>query len=160
MKPFNLKEALQGKPVRLRNGLKAIIYYDIPEDFKLATGLSITYPLIGMTLDTKGMVIASSENWLRNGQYNNNSYNHDLDIIGMWDDEHNIIKKAYQENLPLKTRNNTKVFISKIIENTNELTEQCSVFGYPAATDYYRWSLDGKFLNIDSVLDIVGLWEE
>ena len=162
MKSFNLKEALQGKPVRLRNGLKAIIYYDIPEDLKLVTGLSIIYPLIGMTLNTNGMVISLSENWLRNGQYSSNSYNHDLDIIGMWDDVHIIIKKAYQENLPLKTKNNTKVFISAIIENTNELTERFSVFGYSTTTDCYRWTLDGKFLNlnIDNNLDIVSLWEE
>lgn len=160
MKPFNLKEALQGKPVRLRNGLKAIIYYDIPENFKLIDGVPITYPLKGMTLDTNGMVISSSEDWLRNGRYSDGSYNHNLDIIGMWDDVHNIIKKAYQKNLPLKTRNNTKVFISTIIENTNELTEQYSVFGYSTTTDCYRWTLDGKFLTSENDLDIVSLWEE
>ena len=160
MKSFNLKEALQGNPVRLRNGLKAIIYYAVPEDFKLINGESITYPLKGMVLNTNEIVVSSSEDWLRNGRYSDNSSNHDYDIIGMWNDVYDIIKKAYKENLPLKTRNRTKVFISTIIENTNELTEKYSVFGYSTDTDSYRWTLDGKFLFDENDLDIVSLWEE
>ena len=160
MKPFDLNKALQGEPVCLRNGLKAIIYYRVPENFKLTDGNSIDYPLKGITFDTNGNVVCSSESWLNNGNYNNNSVKHDFDIIGMWDDIAEIIQQAYKENLPLKTRNKTKVFISTIVENTNKLTEKYPVFGYSTTTDCYRWTLDGKFLFNANDLDIISLWEE
>lgn len=160
MKPFDLNKALQGEPVRLRNGLKAIIYYSVPENFKLVDGNPIVYSLKGITFDANENVVCSSESWLHNGKHNNNSITHDLDIISMWDNMANIIEQAHKENLPLKTRNRTKVFISTIIKNTNELTEKYPVFGYSTTTDSYRWTLDGKFLFDENDLDIVSLWEE
>ena len=78
----------------------------------------------------------------------------------MWDNIESIIKPAYKENLPLKTKNGTKVFISTIVENTNQLTKDFPVFGYSTTTDCYHWTLDGKFLFNVNDLDIISLWEE
>ncbi len=162
MKPFNLKEALQGKPVRLRNGLKAIIYYDIPEDFKLINGLSVTYPIKGMTLDANGIVVSSSENWLRNGQYSNNFYNHDLDIIGMYEEDiSSLIKKAYKEKLPLRTKNGGKVYIATILDLQNPMNIDYPVIAYDTNTSAFRYTLDGKFVDrYANLVDIIGLYEE
>ncbi len=161
MRKFNLEEALAGKPVLLRNGNKAIVYYNVPENFKLFDGYPIRFPLKGLTFTNNGAVQCSAECWTRNGDFDDSGTAHLLDIIGMYEDSiEDIIKKAFKEHLPLKTRNNTKVFISTIVEDTNALTEKYSVFGYSTTTDCYRWTLDGKFLFNTNDLDIVGLWEE
>lgn len=41
MKKFNIEKALQGKPVRLRGGLKAIIYYRIPDEYTYSAEIPI-----------------------------------------------------------------------------------------------------------------------
>jgi hypothetical protein len=79
----------------------------------------------------------------------------------MWTDGiSNIIQKAYKENLPLKTRDGTKVFISTIVEKTNEFTKDFPVFGYNNESTSYRWTLNGNYTDTEHSLDIVGLWED
>ena len=155
MKKFDLQEALQGKPVLLRNNCIAYIIQVLPENSN-EPNVSEGYRIKGSYLDSlHGDSIGIK--WRLNGQGWNDKY----DIVGMYEENiKDIIQKAYQKNLPLKTRNNTKVFISTIVKDTNELTEKYSVFGYSTTTDCYRWTLNGKFLITTNDLDIVGLWQE
>lgn len=52
MKKFNLEEALNGKPVKLRNGMKALICYRIPDEYVFKDGFSAAFPLQGIIFDT------------------------------------------------------------------------------------------------------------
>lgn len=76
MKPFNLNEALAGKPVQLREGQKAIIKFVIPNP-------SDPYEVVGYTYsdnDTRELYY-----WTINGAFMDESKPHHMDIIGMLD---------------------------------------------------------------------------
>lgn len=85
MKQFNLEEALSGKPVKLRDGSKAIILFRIPDTYKLENGLKVTFPLFGIILDTNGAVDDPYASWRDNGLFSS-CCTSDYDIIGMWED--------------------------------------------------------------------------
>lgn len=161
MSNFNLEKALQGEPVCLRNGMKGIIYYRVPENYTFRDGSPVYRPLKGMIFTEEGHLSSSGFEWLLDGKVDDH-YLNNLDIIGMWTDGiSNIIQKAYKENLPLKTRDGTKVFISTIVEKTDKLTKNFPVFGYNNESNSYRWSLNGRYLNnTEDDLDIVGLWKK
>lgn len=163
MKPFDLEEALQGKPVRLRNGMKAIIYYNVPKDFTLNDGSSILYPLKGITFTINGDVASSSEAWRRDGSYSDSNISHNQDIIGMWEEDiSSLIQKALKENLPMKTKDGTKTFIVAILSTDDPNAEDYPVFTCSGKTTSCRYTKDGKFLTDGTThsLDIVGLWTE
>ena len=160
MKPFNLEEALQGKPVRLRNGMKGIIYYRVPDKYTFNNGEKTYRPLKGMIFTEKGHLSSSSFEWLLSGKVDTHHLNN-LDIIGMYEEDiSELIKKAFKENIPLKTRDGTKVFISAIVEHTNKFTKDFPVFGYNNESTSYRWTLNVHYTDTEHSLDIVGLWEE
>ena len=159
MKPFDLDEALSNKPVQLRNGCKAKIYYNIPEDLCYEDGSRTSFPIKGLILDENEYLDISSAEWTEEGYYNADRTESHYDIVGMWDGITEIIRKALKENLPLKTRNNTKVHIVAIVKPTDHLTKDFSVFGYSTTTDCYRWSLNGKFLFDENDLDIIGFYK-
>ena len=82
MKEFDLKAALNGEPVMLRNGQKAIIYYCVHDNFKFDEKTPDTFPLKGMVFDEKGYLDDSSVTWRRSGRFR---YSEDeWDIVGMW----------------------------------------------------------------------------
>lgn len=56
MKKFNLEAALNGEPVILRDGRKAIIYHRVPDIYTCKNGVKVTYPVVGMTFNTDGTV--------------------------------------------------------------------------------------------------------
>ena len=85
MKPFNLKEALSGKPVKLRNGQKALICYRIPDEYVFNNGSSAAFPLQGIIFNKRGNLQQIAEVWRDNGTYGD-GYLHKFDIIGMWED--------------------------------------------------------------------------
>ena len=163
MKPFNLEEALQGKPVRLRSGMKAIIYYNVPENLKLNDGSSILYPLKGITFTINGDVASSAESWRYNGNYVSDTTSHHLDIIGMYEEDiSELIKKALKENLPMKLRNGTKIYIAAILDSDDPMIKDYPVFAYDSNVTSCRYNLNGHFMRdiYDKSLDIVGLWED
>lgn len=84
MKPFNLEEALNGKPVKLRNGMKALICYRIPDEYVFNDGSSAAFPLQGIIFNKRGNLKQIAEVWRDNGTYGD-GYLHKFDIIGMWD---------------------------------------------------------------------------
>ena len=93
MKEFNLDAALNGEPVKLRNGLKAIVYHRIPDEFSYPGGSTEIYPLIGIIFNKDGTIKGASESWKDCGAYC--SRQGDLDIVGMWEES-----KISIEDLP------------------------------------------------------------
>lgn len=85
MKPFDLEKALAGEPVRLRDGSKAIIYYCVPDEFKIdEDGTLDSFPVKGMIFDEEGYILKSTVSWRKNGKYRSSEASED--IIGMWED--------------------------------------------------------------------------
>lgn len=102
MKQFNLETALAGEPVLLRNGHKAILYYCVPDKFKLdVEGTLDSFPVKGMIFDKNGCLLKSTVSWRKNGKFRSSEANED--IIGMWKEHEltsdEVLEKAYQENL-------------------------------------------------------------
>ena len=120
MKEFNLDAALNGEQVKLRNGLKAIVYHRIPDEFSYPGGSTEIYPLLGIIFNKDGTIKGASENWKDCGAYC--SCQGGLDIVGMWEEHkltsEQVLEKAYKENflvlcdgnpdLPLKVIAKTK----------------------------------------------------
>jgi len=77
-KPFDLERALAGEPVKLRNGKKAYVKYDLPSEYKGK------YPLNGYYIDPTNPKELVIEQWARDGRAFIFQDKHDLDIIGMW----------------------------------------------------------------------------
>ena len=83
MKPFDLNDALSGKPVKLRNGSKAYVAGIVPNAIKT------DYVLRGVTVrnDRSGdLVIASTGSWTIEGLASLITDEHQFDIIGMWEE--------------------------------------------------------------------------
>lgn len=162
MKPFNLEEALQGEPVYLRNGMKGIIYYQVPDKYTFRDGSTAYRPLKGMIFTEEGHLSSSSFEWLISGKVDTDHLNN-LDIIGMWEEDiSSLIQKALKENLPMKTRDGTKISIVAILDKDNPMANNYPVVTYSGETTSCRYTRDGKFLpdGTSHSLDIVGLWTE
>lgn len=94
MKEFDLDAALNGEPVMLRSGCKAIIYYKVPDEYKFADNKPVLYPLKGLTFDVNGNLAVSAMYWHASGKFDSKK-DHSLDIIGMWEEP-----KISVEDLP------------------------------------------------------------
>lgn len=87
MKPFDLNDALSGKPVKLRGGSKAYVVGLLPNAIKT------DYALLGVTVrnDKSGdLIIASTGCWTIEGLASLITDEHQFDIIGMWEEEEPI----------------------------------------------------------------------
>jgi hypothetical protein len=84
MKEFNLEAALNGEPVMLRNGKKAIIYYCTPAEFKFDENIPDSFPLKGMVFDLNGYLDDPLVSWRCNGSFRCSE--DAWDIIGMWEE--------------------------------------------------------------------------
>ena len=95
MKPFDLKEALAGKPCVSKNGKIIYIFKDVRE-----FGFDDDTPLVGIIIFNKNNYMLT--HWSNDGR-NHSSY--DYQIVGMWEEpeltSEQVLEKAYQENLPL-----------------------------------------------------------
>ena len=98
MKPFDLQEALNGAPVRLRNGCKAFIFKNIQNT--PIVDFDVDYPLIGMLHNHTTVHV-----WSLSGKIALGNDCAPGDIVGMWEEpkltSEQVLEKAYQENLPL-----------------------------------------------------------
>lgn len=79
MKEFDLKAALNGEPVMLRNGEKAYIFKNIQDTHIL--DFEVDYPLIGMMHNH-----APVQTWSLDGRISLVSDYSNGDIIGMWEE--------------------------------------------------------------------------
>ena len=91
MKEFNLDAALNGEPVMLRNGGKAVVKYNLLNEVEKLEVRDTAYPLIGYRFDgiyintTSWSLIGKSVHWATM----------EYDIIGMWEEP-----KISVEDLP------------------------------------------------------------
>lgn len=82
MKEFDLEAALNGKPVMLRNGIKAVVKYNLLNEVEKLEVRDAEYPLIGYRFD--GIYI-NTTSWSLTGKsvhWATMKY----DIIGMWEE--------------------------------------------------------------------------
>lgn len=77
MKPFDLKKALAGEPVKLRNGMKAYIKYNL----EVEPCFDGNFPLQGYFINN-GIIIFS---WSLKGEATSIVGN-EIDIVGMWEE--------------------------------------------------------------------------
>lgn len=82
MKKFDLKAALNGEPVMLRNGYKAYIKYNLLDEIKSLNVKIGMYPLVGYRLECN-YINRTSWDVLGIAKY---SATREYDIIGMWED--------------------------------------------------------------------------
>ena len=93
MKPFNLDDALAGKPVKLRNGSKAYVFGRIPD------GIKTDYPLRGFIVKLKPtgeLDDGYAARWTLAGDNYANTESL-KDIIGMWEEpiKYRQLNEAY-----------------------------------------------------------------
>ncbi|ATW43346.1 hypothetical protein Q7Z28_00615 [Glaesserella parasuis] len=82
--PFNLDKALEGHPVKLRNGLKAYVKYCLPPDFN---GI---YPVQGYIIKPGHTPNMEIQRWNLKGKYWTTDSCEELfpyDIISMWEED-------------------------------------------------------------------------
>lgn len=103
MKPYNLEEALSGKPVLLRGGQTAVVLYRIPDKYTSYDDQPPAFPLQGLILDAEGFVEVFGACWRDNGTYNHADSLYD--IVGMWQES----VKSQEEILEEAWRNKGKV---------------------------------------------------
>lgn len=89
---FDLDTALQGDPVRLKNGKKAFIYNDLSR-----TGHKVLteFPLRGYVILSNGI---EPYCWTSRGRYLTDKED-ELDIVGMWyDNPNDVLRSAYNQS--------------------------------------------------------------
>lgn len=144
MKEFNLEAALNGEPVMLRNGKKAIIYYCTPDEFKFGENIPDTFPLKGMVFDLNGYLDDSLAEWRCDGSFRCSE--DDWDIIGMWEEP-----KISVEDLPKPFYPNDgdayyyifcgKIYHIKCYSDSNPIDENAAQNGqyFRAKEDAQKW---------------------
>ena len=86
MKEFNFEAALNGEPVKLREGSKAYVVGKIPSNLTYEDNELLDYPLIGVVLDKNGCLTGTEVRWTINGKVFEDGKMHDADIICMWEE--------------------------------------------------------------------------
>lgn len=133
MKPFDLQEALNGAPVRLRNGCKAFIFKNIQNT--PIVDFDVDYPLIGM-LHNHTTVHA----WSLSGKISLGNDCAPGDIVGMWEDpkltSEQVLEKAYREDLKVSLDGqDVYIIIGKAKDGSYLL-------GSEQSDSYVAWSSD------------------
>ena len=95
MKEFDLDAALNGEPVKLRNGDKAFICYKLSDDYKYWDGSPINFNICGYILNCNGDIAMLNTAWTTGGKWTIDGIESDRDIIGMWEEP-----KISVEDLP------------------------------------------------------------
>lgn len=98
MKPFDLKAALNGEPVKLACGKKAYVFYDLSRYYELSEYVN-GLPLNGIVMHEDNWEKKYHANWSLSGESIFDRYS----IIGMWEEpkltSEQVLEKAYQEDL-------------------------------------------------------------
>ena len=102
MKPFDLKAALEGEPVVLRDGRKAFITCDLRHYFKNSVSVKKLVGIVANIDDPNSFY--GSARWYDSGAYS--VTDDESDIIGMWEEPklttEEIMEKAFQEKLIIR----------------------------------------------------------
>ena len=142
MKAFNLKEALNGEPVMLRNGGKAVVKYNLLNEVEKLEVRDTVYPLIGYRFD--GIYI-NTTSWSLTGK-SVHWATLEYDIIGMWEEP-----KISVEDLPKPFYPNDgdayyyifcgKIYHVKCYSESNPIDENAAKNGqyFRAKEDAQKW---------------------
>ena len=95
MKEFDLKAALNGDPVKLANGNKAIVYYRIPGEYVFEGGAPVEFPLRGLIFNSRGVIENVDACWRDDGRFNRKD--DPFNITEMWEEPK---KQISIEDLP------------------------------------------------------------
>lgn len=121
MKPFNLEEALSGKPVLLRGGQTAVVLYRIPDKYTSDDGQPPAFPLQGLILDAEGFVEVFGACWRANGAYNHADSLYD--IVGMWQEpvkpQNKILEEAWQNRGKIVKTDAGMITIVEVVGKTS-----------------------------------------
>ncbi|HHF3795997.1 TPA: hypothetical protein ACPOJY_001455 [Haemophilus influenzae] len=119
MKEFNLKAALNGEPVMLRNGGKAVVKYNLLNEVEKLEVRDTVYPLIGYRFD--GIYI-NTTSWNLTGK-SVHWATMEYDIIGMWEDpkltSEQVLEKACNEDLLVLCDGNPDLPLKVIAKTKN-----------------------------------------
>lgn len=119
MKEFNLDAALNGEPVMLRNGKKAVVKYNLLNEVEKLEVRDAEHPLIGYRFD--GIYI-NTTSWSLTGK-SVHLATMEYDIIGMWEEpkltSEQVLEKAYNEDLLVLCDGNPDLPL-KIIAKTKD----------------------------------------
>lgn len=105
MKPFDLEKALEGEPVKLRNGCKAYVLSDLRDLFTIDCGSKRC--LIGVyAVEGNPSAFEWVARWKLSGKYYERIQESEYDIVGMWEEPklttEEIMEKAFREELILR----------------------------------------------------------
>lgn len=119
MKEFDLEAALNGKPVMLRNGIKAVVKYNLLNEVEKLEVRDAEYPLIGYRFDS---IYINTTSWSLTGK-SVHWATMEYDIIGMWEEPkltpEQVLEKAYDEDLLVLCDGNPDLPL-KIIAKTKD----------------------------------------
>ena len=137
---FDLQEALNGAPVKLRNGRKAFVKYNLLNEVEKLEVRDTVYPLIGYRFDgiyintTSWSLTGKSVHW-RTIEY---------DIIGMWEEpeltSEQVLEKAFNEDLFVTQSTSVNVKL-KVIAKSKD-----GVFVLEADNGFMSKSCDGEYV--------------
>ena len=131
MKPFDLQEALNGAPVKLRSGQKAYVI----GISKIATENDNSYII--------GEYAGDLCNWSKNGKYGLFPESK-FDIIGMWEEpeltSEQVLEKAFNEGLFVAQSANCQIKLKVIAKAKDE------GFILEAANGFMSKSVDGEYV--------------
>ena len=134
MKPFNLKEALAGKPCVSNNGKIIYILKDVRE-----FGLDDDTPLVGIIIFNKNNYMLT--HWDSNGK-NYSAY--DYQIVGMYEEpeltSEQVLEKAFNEDLFVAKSTSVNVKL-KVIAKSKD-----GVFVLEADNGFMSKSCDGEYV--------------
>lgn len=106
MSKFDLEKALQGEPVRLRDGSKAYVLGDLRELFGKSKELRCLIGVVSQLGNTDAF--EGIYRWKCTGRYYEHLAESECDIIGMWVEPKltipELMEKALNENLTVKSR--------------------------------------------------------
>ena len=113
MKEFDLEAALNGKPVMLRNGIKAVVKYNLLNEVEKLEVRDAEYPLIGYRFD--GIYI-NTTSWSLTGK-SVHWATMECDIIGMWEEPKISIEDLPKPFYPEKSNSYFYISDGKVAYN-------------------------------------------
>lgn len=120
MKEFDLKAALNGEPVMLRDGSKAIILNDLRKHFINTKDCDDV--LLGAIYSDDGNELRRAACWNWFGLWNYD-YVDEFDIVGMWEEpkltSEQVLEKAYNEDLLVLCNGNPDLPLKIIAKTKN-----------------------------------------
>lgn len=171
MEDFNLKEALAGKPFRLKNGFDGVIKYSLEKNL-IYKGKVKPFPYIGYIIDNQGYLMTASSAWDEDG---NSELSDDYNALKMLEEpiQERLLRPfnvdEALEGKFVKLRNHQKALIHtniykqfKDIDIDKTYPLKGVIFYSNGEVEHINecWTLEGNYVENDNdEYDIVCMWE-